>query len=395
MQRQHLSEPIRQRLERYPPPFDSHYGIVPPPPETAVLIDPVAEEHAAALAAIATMDRLVATLPHAFFVTRVLNRTEAVRSSRIEDTSSTLDELLSYEATQDVEETAGFRDRTADLRLVHAYATILDHLLPEVRNGGPSVLDASLIGRLHELLMRDDPEYADPPGKIRDRVVWVGGTDISMSSYNPAPPGRIAECLDDHVTFLQDDLARMSMSLPARMAVAHAHFEAIHPFRDGNGRVGRLLLPLMMVAEGHTPLYLAGHLERHKQEYYAALKTAQQRLDFLALIRLFCTAITTAADEAMRVQDELARLPAQWRGQARYRAKSAADRMLDLLPVHPMVTVEGVARLLDISFVAANRGVEQLVERGVLRERTGYRRNRIFVADAAITAMTTAFVEEI
>jgi Fic family protein len=186
----------------------------------------------------------------------------------------------------------------------------------------------------------------------------------------------------------------IAQSLITRMAISHAHFEAVHPFRDGNGRVGRLLLPLMMAAEGEAPLYLSPYIEVHKNQYYASLKAAQQQLDWAAAIAFLSDAIVGTVDELMVTRDALKQLAGQWETRRRFRARSAALRALPLLASYPVLTASRLASLLDVSFPAAVGAIEQLVEARILQERTGHKRNRVFVASEVLSIIDRPFGEE-
>jgi Fic family protein len=180
---------------------------------------------------------------------------------------------------------------------------------------------------------------------------------------------------------------------PIRLALAHAHFEAIHPFSDGNGRIGRMLLSLMLAAEGHVPVPLSRVLEADRTRYYEALRQAQQKLDFVPLALLMCDAIETSAQRAEALDRRLSALPAGWCNPVRWPGKrlprrdSAANRLLHLLPYHPVVTVGAVARRLGVSTQAANLAVTALIKAGLLEERTGWRRNRVFACREALAVI--------
>lgn len=389
MRRDDLSGGIRKALKRYPQPYGNHYGVVPPAPPTLVSVAEISELHSRALAAIEKADTLIAELPQPFLITRTLARQEAVVSSRIEGTHSTLDELLAYEATED-DQTAG-----SDVKVVRGYAIALEEMIPIVERDGRASFSMDMVRRLHRIITENDDAYPDTPGDLRRHVVWIGGTGhIADSTYNPPPPDDVPACLGDQIEFLNCHGMEQHMSLPTRMAIAHTHFEAVHPFRDGNGRVGRLLLPMMMVAEGHQPLYLAGYCERNKAAYYAALKAAQQRLEWRPILEFMFAGICEATHEALATRTALRRLPGIWRAQYSYRQGAAATRSLDVLAGYPIVTVGRLATLLDISFNAANRGADRLIERGVLTERTGGKRNRIFAAPDVLRIINRPFGAE-
>ena len=392
MKRADLSHDVRQTLKRLPPPYDSHYGVVPTaPPELPPSVIPVAERHAAAMRALARLETLVAELGDPWLVSRVLVRREAVSSSAIEGTNSTLDALLTLEETGEDAQSG-----QAAARQIRDYTDCLGDFLPRAREQGVSIFTECLVRALHCATMKGAPGYADAPGALRTRVVWIGGTgDIAYSTYNPPPPEDIARCLADNIAFMRDDPGvRFHTSPVTRMAVAHAHFEAVHPFRDGNGRVGRLLLPLMMASEGHVPLYLSPYMETHRAAYYAALKDAQQRLVWHAIIGFMADAVTATVEELLATRAALLSLRKIWLARRRFRRGSAALRALDVLPHYPVITVGRLASRLAVTWPQAATAIRQLTEAGILVERTGYRRNRLFAAQEALSVINRPFGAE-
>lgn len=390
MKRDDLSQAVRDRLKRLPLPYQAHYGVVPlPPPEDAVPLQGVAARLSAADAALARIDTLAAELKDPYLISRILPRREAVSSSSIEGTNSTLDELLS------IEETDGDEPSDAAVQ-VRDYALALDEFLPRARDKKRKIFTIDLVQELHRKVMAGDTKYKDKPGQFRNIVVWIGGGgNIAYSTYNPAPPEDIIPCLEETMDYMRGDgMQSKTQSLILRMAIAHAHFEAVHPFRDGNGRVGRLLLPLMMVAEQRTPLYLSPYIEKHKDAYYAALKAAQQRLEWHVAAGYLADAIVGTADELLVTREALAKLSKLWHERRKFRQGSAAIKALDMLPHYPVLTIKRLADLLDVSVPAATQAIEQLMEAGVLTERTGYARNRVFTAPEALTIINRPFGEE-
>jgi Fic family protein len=389
LRRDDLAPAVRERLVRYPAPQASHYGVVPAaPPEHSIALDDAVARHQTATAALSRVETYAAELQDPFVVSRLLARREAVTSSAIEGIFSTLDALLSAEETAD-------ESASAETRQVRDYAAALEHLLPLASGRGPEIFTQDLVQDLHRTVMRGDPAYQDVPGAFRATVVWIGGRDIAYSTYNPAPPAEIPRCLEETLAYMRGEgMQVMHQSLFTRMAIGHAHFEAVHPFRDGNGRVGRLLLPLMMAAEGHVPLYLSPYIEAHKTGYYDALKAAQQRLDWAWMTDFICDAVIGTVDEMMKTRAALSALKEIWHGRRSFRAGSAAVRALDLLPHYPVITVNRLAELLGVTFRAAALGIEQLIEVGILAERTGYRRNRVFAAEEALRVINRPFGSE-
>jgi Fic family protein len=343
----------------------------------------------AAQAAFGKVDAIAAQMKDPYIVSRVLTRREAVSSSSIEGTQSTLDELLSVEETGD----DGGRD---EARQVRNYAVALDGFIPIAARDGYNLFTMDLIKDLHRAVMKDDADYQDVPGDLRARVVWIGGNkDIAYSSLNPPPPADVPACLAQTVDYLRNEgMQQMTQGFITRMAIAHAHFEAVHPFRDGNGRVGRLLLPLMMAAEKHVPLYLSPYIENRKETYYASLKDAQQRLDWESIITFMADAVTGTVEELIRTRTALSELAGRWRQRRKFRKGSAALRALDELHNYPVVTAKRLGKLLGISPAQINQGIAQLEDAGILQERTGYARNRVYAAPEALAIINRPFGEE-
>jgi Fic family protein len=387
MRRNLLTEAVRRRLERLPPPFEAHYGVVPlPPVEEPLNVRAAAPAHAEAQKALLAANRLAASLPGHFPLSRVLLRQEAVDSSSLEGTHSTLDAVLEAEEESDDD---GIDAPTTQVR---DYALALEHALPLIEREARAGFSLELIQDLHRAVMAADPDYKDEPGRLRSRVVWIGGRAIEHSDFNPPPPERVGPCLQDHVAYLRTDgMQQVQQSVIARTAVAHAHFEAVHPFRDGNGRLGRLLIPLILAADGHAPLYLSPYINANKAPYMEGLRAAQQRLDHGPLVQLISEAIIASVKEAGQTIDALHRLRDVWSARRRFRKGSAAAQALDLLAAYPVITVRRMARLLGVTYAAANAGAAQLLEAGILTEHTGHRRNRVFVAREALGVFNRPF----
>lgn len=390
MKRDNLCHAVKQRLKRLPAPYESHYGVVPlPPPEHAINVAPVTLELSKASEALGRIEAWVGELADPWLISRILPRQEAISSSAIEGTYSTLDELLSVEETSD-EETSDAAKQVRD------YALALDALIPAAIEKKHTIFTVDLARELHRLVMRGDTGYQDTSGELRSRVVWIGGRgDIAYSTYNPPPPGDIPSCLEESMAYMRSDgMQIMTQNLITRMAITHAHFEAVHPFRDGNGRVGRLLMPLMMAAEGGIPLYLSPYIAEHKEAYYTALRMAQQQLEWHHLTGFLCNAITATVNELFATRHALQMLTDRWEERRQFRKGSAALLALTLLPHYPVLTMKRLATLVDVSIPAATNAIGQLVEEGILNERTGYSRNRIFVATEALQIINRPFGAE-
>ena len=172
----------------------------------------------------------------------------------------------------------------------------------------------------------------------------------------------------------------VKLPIVAQIAIAHAQFETIHPFADGNGRTGRLLMPLILAAEGYPPLYLSGRLLRYRRAYYDALAGVQLHGDWTPWMKLLYQAVIEACDSAIAIAKDLNALRVDWLSRlSGLRSDATAHKLPSFLLGHPVVSVNQTAKAFAISFVAANRAIEQLVERGILSE-SRQRRNRVFHA---------------
>lgn len=388
MKRTDLSAEVQRRLVRLPPPHDSHYGVVPAaPPESGLDLSEVAARHRAAEEALAKVDAYARSLHDPFVVSRILSRQEAVSSSAIEGTHSTLDEVLAGEETQE--------EARAEVRQVRKYAITVTRFIKQAHRQGNEVFTAKLVRRLHKRIMEDDPDYGDPPGDLREVSVWIGGRDMAYSIFNPPPASAASACLEDTVRYMRaEGMHAIQQSIITRMAIAHAHFEAVHPFRDGNGRVGRMLLPIMMAADGRTPLYLAPYIEANKTAYVEALKAAQQRLDWQSMVGFLSDAVVGSATELFTTRAALETLSIRWKARRAFRKGSSSVRALELLPQYPVITISRLATLLKVTYPAAATAVAQLEAIEVLEERTGYSRNRVFAAPDALSVLNRPFGED-
>ncbi|MEN1928436.1 Fic family protein [Luteimonas sp. MJ250] len=331
--------------------------------------------------AMLALERLKATtrhLPNVDMITRTLARREAVQSSQIEGTRTQLQELFEYEATHSSD------GLPADATVTERYVQALDLGLGAVRRAGArQALDLDLVRAMHRTLMQDAPA-AVRPGQFRDIQAWIGSGRIENATFVPAPPARITACMEElEASMLQyapREDEQWTLSPVAQIAIAHAQFETIHPFADGNGRTGRLLMPVMLAAEGYPPLYLSGTLLRHRRAYYDALADIQLRWDWSPWLRLLGRAVTESCDSAIAIANDLELIRADWAGRlGGLRADATAHLLPTYLLGHPVVTVNKLADAHGISFVAASRAINQLVERKILTEPT-QRRNRVFHA---------------
>lgn len=386
--------PDRQQLLVH---LDSHPGalaLVPPPTPTHLRLPGLRGEIAKAHEALGRLQASAASLPNPNLITRTLDRREAVRSSQIEGTSSDLDDVLTFEATGSDE------GLPPDVVVTLNYVKALEYGLEKVKENGVGALDIELIKELHARLMEGVRGYGDKPGELRTRQNWIGGLRIYDAKFVPPPPDRVKECLEDLVRVLQYAPAEedfFEVPLVMRMAIVHAQFETIHPFIDGNGRVGRLLLPLVLAAEGYPPVYLAGFMKANQADYYETLGAVQLKGEWTEWVRFVATGVEVACRESIQTAQELTALLAQWKERVavlKLRADAAAYRLPELLIGTPVVTATRAAEALGIAFPAANRALAQLQEAGIVEPLTDRKRNRVFLAKEAVELLSRPTLPE-
>lgn len=382
MKRTDLSTNLQKRLvqsEDYPGAF----ALMPPATPRSIQSKTILREVTRAHEALGALKISTANLPNPDLVTRTLDRREAVRSSQIEGTNSDMDQLLAYEATGSDE------GLPPDVVVTLNYVKALEYGLSVVRGCGPGVLSCSLIKELHRHLMTG-VDYQGTIGEFRNKQNWIGGSRIYQARFVPPPPGHVSECMAELESFLQETAREEDMyevPIVIRMAIAHAQFETIHPFTDGNGRVGRLILPLMLAAEGYPPVYIAGFLKSNQQEYYDALAGVQLREKWADWVSFFATAVEESAKESINTAVELELILKRWKdkvSELRLRSDSVVNRLPELLIGTPVVTARQVEATLGVSFPAANNALAKLLEMGLLVNPKEQQRYRIFVAQEII-----------
>lgn len=328
----------------------------------------------------------LATLADAFPFPRLLMqafiRREAVLSSRIEGTRATLAELYTYESAQ-----LSFLESHDDVREVHNYVAALDYGLERLKRFPMSL---RFIREIHEKLMQDVRGGNLTPGEFRRIQNWIGaaGSTLATATYVPPPVDEMNLALSELEKFIHT-----STDIPtlARAAMIHYQFEAIHPFLDGGGRVGRLLMALLFAEWQILPqplLNLSVYFERYRQEYYDHLLAVSQRGDWEAWLRFFLRGVNAQS------QDSAARMERLKTIRARYQPIVDADKnsnrmgaVMDFLFGRPIFNAKQLAEGVDMPFKTARQYIEKLVQAGIVREVTGYARNQVYRADEVFTAL--------
>jgi cell filamentation protein, protein adenylyltransferase len=300
-------------------------------------------------------------------------RKEAVLSSQIEGTQATLVDLLAFEAGEQV-------TPNADVEEVCNYLDALNYARAQLADKRGLPLSMRLLNEAHRRLMHGVRGAHMQPGEVRRSQNWIGGSRPGNAVYVPPPPQALDDLLNGFERYIHGDDALPPL---VRIALLHAEFETIHPYLDGNGRIGRLLITLLL---DHwkllaTPLlYLSLFFKRHRDEYFRRLNAVRSEGDWEAWTDFFLDGVATIADEAVASARELFALVGTDRTRVLGSGTTsvAALRLFELLPRHPMVTVAAARKLVETSKPTATRAIETLVEAGILVETTGKKRDRSF-----------------
>jgi len=332
--------------------------------------------------ALGRLDSVSMLLPDTALFLYSYVRKEAVLSSQIEGTQSSLSDLLLFE----IEEAPGVP--LDDVVEVSGYVRALEHGLARLRGGFP--VSARLIKEMHAKLLERGRGSDRQPGEFRRSQNWIGGTRPGNAHFVPPPHTEVPSCISELERFVHDESSDLPRLVTA--GLAHAQFETIHPFLDGNGRIGRLLITLLLCDFGvlHEPLlYLSLYFKEHRDEYYRLLDLARLEGDWEAWLGFFLQGAAETADEAVATARDLGRLFGQDRGriQALGRRAGSALRVHDSLKERPLVSLAEVVARSGLSFPAVSKAMDELVAMGIARELTGKKRNRVFAYDRYLATL--------
>ena len=328
----------------------------------------------AAELALARLSGVAGLVPSVQWLLYSAIRKEALLTSQIGGTQATLTDLFDDEAglavanTDDVEEVSNY---------LRAFRLVRDNL--HKPRGLP--ISVRLLCDAHRLLLAGARGAGKQPGELRRSQNWIGGTRPGNAVFVPPPPERVPDLLADLERFVHD--AEPKLPALVRVALVHAQFETIHPFLDGNGRIGRLLIAALVEQWGLLPeplMVLSGTLKKHQREYYRLLSAVRSEGDWEAWVRFFLEAVETAATEAERAIVAIATLVAADRRRllAAPRVGAVALRLFELLPVMPRFTIEQVRQKLETTFPTASAAVKLIEDLGIVTEMTGQKKNRSF-----------------
>lgn len=304
-------------------------------------------------------------------------RKEALLSSQIEGTQSSFSDLLLFE----LHEAPGVP--LDDTREVSNYVAAMTHGLERLHDGFP--LSLRLLREIHAILLRDGRGAHKEPGEFRRSQNWLGGSRPGNAVFVPPPPERLMECLDPLERFLH--VQEPPVPVLVQAALVHVQFETIHPFLDGNGRLGRLLITLMLVSEGvlrEPLLYLSLYFKTRRSEYYDLLQQVRLQGDWEAWLRFFLQGIYETAQQAVETARNLLQLFDADRERIRGLGRIAGSclQLHQLLQRKVVVNIPGAAEALGINRTTISNCLAKLQALGIVREITGHRRNRLFIYDS-------------
>ena len=357
---------------------------IPLPPEPTLVLDgSLQQAFESALLALGRLDSVTRFLPNKELFLYTYVRKEAVLSSQIEGTQSSLSDLLLYEQAQ------APGTPLDDVVEVSNYVAALEHGLQRLREGFP--LSNRLIREIHGVLLSQGRGRDKSPGEFRRSQNWIGGSRPGNAVYVPPPHTALPDCMAALERFLHatDD----GIPVLLRAGLMHVQFETIHPFLDGNGRVGRLLITLLLCHAGvlgEPLLYLSLYFKQHRATYYDLLDRVRRTGDWEAWLAFFLEGVWQTAEAAVSTAQRLDRIFQDDRDRIEKdagRRAGSALRIHAALMAQPLLSLSAVARNAQLSFRAAGLAMDMLVKQGVAREITGRRRNRLFAYDRYLSIL--------
>jgi Fic family protein len=341
-----------------------------PPVPALELIGLVRNSLDQGLLALGRLDGAARTLPDAHLLLYTYVRKEAVLSSQIEGTQSTLDDLLAHE----LGEAPGVP--IEDVTEVSRYVEAMTHGLQRLRGGFP--LSNRLLREMHGILLATGRGAQKTPGEFRQSQNWIGGTRPGNAAFVPPPPQEVERCMGELEKFLHSDTPAL-----VKAALAHLQFETIHPFLDGNGRIGRLLITLLLCHEGilrEPLLYSSLYFKQNRQRYYAELNGARESGDFEPWLEFFATAIRASAEHAAKTGQRISEVFQEDRTRVRGMGRLGPTILLvqEALQAKPLATIATLTSSTGFTTPTVTQALRELERLGIVRETTGRARGRIF-----------------
>ena len=322
-------------------------------------------------------------LPNPYLLIAPYIRREAVSSSRIEGTQASLSDLFFYEASEQEE------PKVPDVREVRNYVQAMEYGIKRLAELPVSV---RLIREIHKILMKGVRGERATPGEIRLSQNWIGppGCSLNEATYVPPPVEEMKQALGELEKYLHSNSDEPPL---IQCALMHYQFEAIHPFLDGNGRVGRLLITFFLYEKGYSTqplLYLSAFFDRYREEYYDRLLAISQKGDWQGWIEFFLRGVANQSKDAILDAKKILELHAEYQNTLEKTKKvpESAHRLIDELFVNPVISISGLSKKWNMPFNSVKTGVLRLVDIGILREVTEKKRNKLFIAPTLMKLLT-------
>jgi len=324
-------------------------------------------------------------LPNPYLLIAPYVRREAVSSSRIEGTQASLSDLFFFEAAEKQ------KPGVSDVREVSNYVSAMNYGLKRLEDLPISV---RLIKEIHEKLMEGARGERATPGELRRSQNWIGppGCSLADATFIPPPVEEMKESLSVWEKYLHSDLSEPQL---IECALMHYQFEAIHPFLDGNGRIGRLLITFFLCEKGSLSqplLYLSGFFEKYRDEYYTRLLEVSRKGDWLGWIKFFLRGVSVQCKDALSDAKKILDLHAEYKLALEQTKKvpESAHRVLDEIFVNPIISVSRLSKKWDVDYNAVKTGVLRLIKIDILTEWTGQKRNKLFIAPKLLDLLTAS-----
>jgi Fic family protein len=363
---------------------ESVRAYVPPPlpPDPPVRLEALQRLLEQANQSLGRLDGLASILPNLSLLIYAYVRKEAVLSSQIEGTQSSLSDLLLFENG----EAPGVP--LDDVQEVSNYVAALNHGLERLRGGFP--LSLRLIREIHEVLLSKGRGSDKQPGEFRQSQNWIGGNRPGTAAFVPPPPELVLKCMSALELFLHEDQADLPLLIKA--GLVHVQFETIHPFLDGNGRLGRLLITFLLCAAGvlrEPILYLSLYFKQHRSAYYDLLDRVRANGDWETWLDFFLSGVRDTAEQAAIAAGRILAVFDEHRRKIVTLGRPAASvlRVFEHLQRNPIVSIPGAAERIGISAPTVAKSLEHMQQLGMLREITGRQRHRLFVYDAYLAIL--------
>jgi len=323
-------------------------------------------------------------LPNPYLLIAPYVRREAVSSSRIEGTQASLNDLFFFEAEEQQ------LPKVPDVREVRNYVRAMEYGINRLKKLPVSI---RLVKEIHKILMEGVRGKHATPGELRRTQNWIGppGCTLNESTYVPPPVEEMKQSLGEWEKYLHSNPKQPPL---IQCALMHYQFETVHPFLDGNGRIGRLLITFFLCEKNYLTqplLYLSAFFNRFRDEYYSRLLAISQQGDWHGWVKFFLRGVATQSKDALTDARKILDLHTKYQNVLRNTKKIpvAAHRLIDELFANPVISIAGLSKKWDTPFISVKRGVSRLVEIGILREATDRKRNKLFIATELMKLLTT------